>query len=137
MSSHVLELATADSTMCGQLSLGDSVEDGWACAVAAHEAGEPFTLQWESSGIDSTLTQALISEGTKAWYFHQDSYPNTGPTTPSTAPIHGWDCIDMAVLEDESLEFLSCGSREPEGNHYQVCGGTHVDQVPAPLPFDP
>ena len=126
------DLAGDGATVCG----GDGTkvdEADWACAVTAWGAGAPFILRYASTGIDSVVEHAWVFDGTRVWVLSQD--PDTRP-----ADIDGNECVDPVVERDgqTGYDVLGCGSWEPEGNHYQVCGELCTDcGDPDPLPFDP
>ncbi len=92
------------------------------------------SLSYATTGMDSVIEHAWVYEGSRVWMLAQDQYGD-GPWD-----IDGTECIDPVVQTDEELGYdvLGCGSTEPEGNHYQVCGEICAEcGEPDPLPFDP
>lgn len=125
------ELAGSGATSCGTVALGDPLDDAWACAVAAFEAGTPTWFTWEDSGIDSTQVEALVYDGERVWWLSQDQYQR-GPWR-----IDGFECVGPTVGVEpygSGLTEILCASREPEGNHYEVCGECTGCSPPG-LPF--
>ncbi len=126
------DLAGSGATACGSDD-ADADEAGWACALSAWSAGTPFILRYASTGIDSVISRAWVSDGSRVWILSQDSFD-------SNPDIDGNECVDpvMESDPDAGYDVLGCGSTEPEGNHYQVCGELCTDcGDPDPLPFDP
>ena len=135
---EVTALAGPDAVDCGSAD-GARGEDAWACAIDAFERDEAFTVSWTRTGIDSTTTYSLVSDGETMWKLAQDDYGNS-------PDIDGWTCVAPYVTSgtpdpkgpDEELDYpsIGCERLEPEGNHYQVCGSSRGENPP-PLEFDP
>lgn len=126
------DLAGDGATVCGA-DATEVNEADWACALTAWSAGTPFVLRYASTGIDSVIGHAWVFDGSRVWVLSQDSY-----TRPPD--IDGNECVDPVVESDweTGYDVLGCGSWEPEGNHYQVCGELCTDcGDPDPLPFNP
>lgn len=127
------ELAGDGSVTCGAVG-AEVAEADWACALEAWEGGAPFVLLWSSTGIDSVIESAWVFDGSRTWLLSQDQYGS------EPWDIDGYECVSPSVESDEDLGYdvLACGSIEPEGNHYQVCGDLCTDcGEPDPLPFEP
>ena len=140
---NVAELAGPDAIDCGSAD-GARAETAWACAVDAFERNEAFSISWTESGIDSTETYVLVSDGETLWLLAQDDYKKS---SSSKLDVHGWDCVSPYVTtelphdpkspaEPLDYEYVACERLEPEGNHYQVCGKISGGN-PEPLEFDP
>lgn len=136
-------LAGEGAEDCGLVEVGADGTEAWACALAAQEAGEPYTIRYERGGIDTLVVGAMVSDGAQTWELSRELGGNANPG------IDGWDCISpvAGVKADDPQDdgdvsgypVVTCTSREPEGNHYQVCGlicGPQACQ-PQPLPFEP
>lgn len=128
-----VDLAGVGAVTCGAVG-AEPAEADWACAIDAWEGGAPFVLLSSTSGIDSVIEGAWVFDGSRAWLLSQDQYG------PGPWDIDGYECVSPSVESDEELGYdvLVCGSIEPEGNHYQVCGDLCTDcGEPDPLPFEP
>lgn len=130
--------ATAAELADGAISCGaagaEIAEADWACALEAFGAGTPFVLRYASTGIDSVSERAVVYDGSRVWLLSSDHY-GSGPWD-----IDGYECVEPAVQADADAGYdvLGCGSREPEGTHYQVCGEICAEcGEPDPLPFEP
>lgn len=135
LNSTAADLAGEGATVCGA-DATEVNEADWACALTAWSAGTPFVLRYASTGIDSVVEQAWVSDGRRVWVLSQDS--EDSDTRPPD--IDGNECVDPVIESDRERgwDVLGCGSWEPEGNHYQVCGELCTDcGDPDPLPFDP
>lgn len=133
MATTAVDLAGDGAISCGATGAAVSEAD-WNCALDAWSAGDPFLLSYATTGMDSVIEHAWVYEGSRVWMLAQDQYGD-GPWD-----IDGTECIDPVVETDEELGYdvLGCGSTEPEGNHYQVCGEICEEcGEPDPLPFDP
>ena len=137
-----VELAGSGAIDCGEAN-GKDAASVWKCAVDAFEGHHAFYLLYDDHCADCSITAAWVSDSARIWVLSQEIWGEDG----GPLGIAGRECVEPSVGTRDSNEYypkdpygypaLECGSYEPEGNHYQVCGPICESCSPQPLPFDP
>lgn len=125
LTTELTDLAGADATDCGTVTVGADSSTVDACVVAAFEAHEAFFAVYELQGIDSQVSTALASDGTQVWSLFRDSDPSGGSQTG--AEITRSDCASPTVEPGtEGHDVLTCDQTGCVCNT-RVCGPENLD----------
>ncbi len=106
----VINSATDDAIDCGFTEPSDSVVAANTCAAESFNLNQPFYAIYRLQGIDSTVGEALTSDGTTVSYWHYDSNP-AGGAPPQSGVIEGTLCNQAALsgsLDGEPREVFYC-----------------------------
>lgn len=102
-------LAGDGATDCGSVAVGGDTTAADACVIAAFQAGTPFFAVYELQGIDSAVSAATVSDGTKVMFLVRDSDPSGGSNVG--AVVSETVCAEPAVTAGEAgHDVLTCAA---------------------------
>jgi len=59
---RVRKIAGSNSINCGRVKIGEAPGAATACALTAHQAGQPFHVRYDIRGIDSQVSIAIVRD---------------------------------------------------------------------------
>ena len=65
---ELVRLSGTSAKNCGFITLKESLDSGWACALAADKIKQPFWLAVQHQGIDSEMWEVIGRDSTKGRY---------------------------------------------------------------------